>query len=97
MAWFNPKGIRELALKNALQKWMPHLTGGMRRRASVRKLLLASLRAPSLTVSFYFQDLEVQAKIPDARRSERMRNIPGAELVRQPYMLWSNRRAVSTA
>lgn len=76
IAWLNPKGIREVALKNAFQKWMLHLSGGMRRRAS---------------------DLEVQAKIPDARRSERMRNIPGADIARQPYMLWQNKRALQSA
>lgn len=36
VAWFNPKGHRELALKNALSKWMDHITSGIKRRLSVR-------------------------------------------------------------
>ena len=36
MAWLNPKGVRELALKNALTKWWNHIGPGMRRRAAVR-------------------------------------------------------------
>lgn len=35
MAWLNPKGVRELALKNALAKWWPHIGPGMRRRTAV--------------------------------------------------------------
>lgn len=36
-AWLNPKGNRELALKNALQKWWPHVAPGMRKRISVSR------------------------------------------------------------
>lgn len=36
MAWLNPKGHRELALKNALGKWSDHITAGMKKRLSVR-------------------------------------------------------------
>ncbi|KAI5835871.1 hypothetical protein K523DRAFT_359692 [Schizophyllum commune Tattone D] len=32
MQWLNVKGHRELALKNTLTKWWPHITGGMRKR-----------------------------------------------------------------
>ena len=39
MAWLNPKGVRELALKNALTKWWNHIGPGMRRRAAVCFLL----------------------------------------------------------
>ncbi|KAF9535857.1 chromatin remodeling complex protein [Crepidotus variabilis] len=34
MAWLNPKGVRELALKTALTKWWPHITAGMKKRAA---------------------------------------------------------------
>nr|GAT49763.1 predicted protein [Mycena chlorophos] len=34
LAWLNPKGQRELALKSALTKWWPHMINGMRRRAT---------------------------------------------------------------
>ncbi|EGO04257.1 hypothetical protein SERLA73DRAFT_82321 [Serpula lacrymans var. lacrymans S7.3] len=32
VAWLNPKGIRELALKNSLMKWWNHIVPGMRKR-----------------------------------------------------------------
>ena len=35
VAWLNPKGVRELALKNALAKWWPHIAPGIRRRTAV--------------------------------------------------------------
>lgn len=35
VAWLNPKGVRELALKNTLTKWWPHIGPGVRRRTSV--------------------------------------------------------------
>jgi bromodomain adjacent to zinc finger domain protein 1A len=35
VAWLNPKGHRELALKTALTKWWVHITAGMRRRIAV--------------------------------------------------------------
>jgi bromodomain adjacent to zinc finger domain protein 1A len=38
VAWFNPKGVRELALKNAFAKWWNHIAPGMRKRLSVRYL-----------------------------------------------------------
>ncbi|KAH9937610.1 ATP-utilizing chromatin assembly and remodelling N-terminal-domain-containing protein [Fomitopsis serialis] len=34
VAWLNPKGVRELALKNAFSKWWSHLAPGMRRRSA---------------------------------------------------------------
>lgn len=35
VTWLNPKGVRELALKNALTKWWPHIATGIRKRISV--------------------------------------------------------------
>ncbi|KAH9944458.1 chromatin remodeling complex protein [Epithele typhae] len=72
MAWLNPKGVRELNLKNALTKWWNHIGPGMRRRAA---------------------DLTANAKIPEARRSAR--KSAGTELMREPYMQWTNRKAVN--
>jgi hypothetical protein len=34
-AWLNPKGNRELALRNTLAKWWPHIVPGIRKRLSV--------------------------------------------------------------
>jgi Williams-Beuren syndrome DDT (WSD), D-TOX E motif len=36
-AWLNPKGNRELALRNILTKWWPHIVPGIRKRLSVRR------------------------------------------------------------
>lgn len=36
VAWLNPKGVRELALKNILTKWWPHIAPGIRKRITVR-------------------------------------------------------------
>jgi bromodomain adjacent to zinc finger domain protein 1A len=38
VAWLNPKGVRELALKNAMTKWWTHIAPGMRKRAAVRRV-----------------------------------------------------------
>ncbi|KAI8995548.1 chromatin remodeling complex protein [Trametes punicea] len=70
--WLNPKGVRELALKNAFTKWWNHIAPGMRRRAA---------------------DLSANAKIPEARRSTRKH--AGADVLREPYMQWTNRKAIN--
>lgn len=35
VAWLNPKGHREIALKTALTKWWVHITAGIRKRIAV--------------------------------------------------------------
>lgn len=35
VAWLNPKGNRELAVKNALSKWWDLLAPGVRKRTAV--------------------------------------------------------------
>ncbi|KAI1797797.1 chromatin remodeling complex protein [Ganoderma leucocontextum] len=72
VAWLNPKGVRELNLKNQFTKWWNHVAPGMRRRAA---------------------DLNANAKIPEARRSTRKRG--DVELLREPYMQWTNRKTVN--
>lgn len=37
-AWLNPKGNRELALRNTLTKWWPHIVPGIRKRLAVSRL-----------------------------------------------------------
>ncbi|KAI0321703.1 chromatin remodeling complex protein [Amylostereum chailletii] len=74
-AWLNPKGNRELALRNALTKWWPHIAPGMRKRHA---------------------DLNANARIPEARRSSRVKHA-GADISRDPYMTWTNRRAISSS
>ena len=86
--------MRELALKNTLAKWWPHIGPGMRRRAAVsgarRECLLCELEADC-----NMQDQAANAKLPEARRSARKH--AGAELMREPYMQWTNRKAVNGA
>jgi len=41
VAWLNPKGHRETALKAALSKWWVHITAGVRMRIAV-SLMYAS-------------------------------------------------------
>ncbi|KAG2023292.1 hypothetical protein CC2G_000962 [Coprinopsis cinerea AmutBmut pab1-1] len=74
IAWLNPKGHRELALKNALTKWWPHITAGMKKRIA---------------------DSNPGTKIPDARRSSRTK-AAAADISRESYMVWTNRKANST-
>ncbi|KIK87362.1 hypothetical protein PAXRUDRAFT_831856 [Paxillus rubicundulus Ve08.2h10] len=77
VAWLNPKGVRELALKNAFTKWWNHIAPGMRKRLS---------------------DLNVSAKLPEARRSTRVKTaLIGHDISRELYMMWSNRRAVNSS
>lgn len=42
------------------------------------------------------QDLAAMAKLPEARRSARMKH-PGSDISREPYMLWTNRRALNSS
>ncbi|KAK1223803.1 hypothetical protein PQX77_013327 [Marasmius sp. AFHP31] len=74
VAWLNPKGHRELALKGMLSKWWVHITAGMRRRIA---------------------DVTAHAKLPEARRSARTK--PNHDVSREPYMMWSNRRAINAS
>jgi len=73
-AWLNPKGNRELALRNTLTKWWPHIVPGIRKRLS---------------------DLNNIAKLPEARRSTRVKQGGTTDISRAPYMTWTNRKAVS--
>ncbi|KAH7915371.1 chromatin remodeling complex protein [Hygrophoropsis aurantiaca] len=75
LAWFNPKGVRELALKNVFTKWWNHIAPGVRKRIA---------------------DLNINAKLPEARRSTRTKNTSGHDISREPYMMWTNRRATNT-
>jgi bromodomain adjacent to zinc finger domain protein 1A len=43
------------------------------------------------------QDLTVNAKLPDARRSMRTKGIAGYDISREAYMMWVNRRAVNSS
>ena len=95
MAWLNPKGVRELALKNALTKWWNHIGPGMRRRAAVSPLRRCFRLWSASDMARSVQDLNANAKIPDARRSARKH--AGAELLREPYMQWTNRKAINGA
>ncbi|KAH9064169.1 chromatin remodeling complex protein [Lactarius vividus] len=75
-AWLNPKGNRELALRNTLTKWWPHIVPGIRKRLA---------------------DLNNIAKLPEARRSTRVKQGGSTDIARAPYMTWTNRKAVSMA
>jgi hypothetical protein len=75
IAWLNPKGHRELALKTAITKWWVHITAGMRRRLI---------------------DVTATDKLSDARRRSR-RHPSGYDLSKDPYMLWTNRRAANSS
>ncbi|KAH9835634.1 chromatin remodeling complex protein [Rhodofomes roseus] len=74
IAWLNPKGVRELALKNAFSKWWSHLAPGMRRRSA---------------------DLAAKVVQPEARRS--MRTKHAGDISREPYMQWTNKKAVNAS
>lgn len=92
VAWLNPKGVRELALKNTLAKWWAHIAPGMRRRTAVS----GHIRFACLNLTYLWQDLTANIKAPDARRSARTKN-SNSDLLREPYMAWTNRRAVSAS
>ncbi|KAK0233457.1 chromatin remodeling complex protein [Armillaria fumosa] len=76
VAWLNPKGHREVALKAALTKWWIHITSGIRKRIA---------------------DVQVNAKLPEARRSTRTKAHASYDISREPYMMWTNRRAVNNS
>lgn len=39
----------------------------------------------------------MNAKLPEARRSARTKNGTGYDVTREPYMMWTNRRAVNSS
>jgi hypothetical protein len=43
------------------------------------------------------QDVNVSAKLPEARRSTRTKAAAGYDITREPYMMWTNRRAVNAS
>jgi len=77
VAWLNPKGVRELALKNAFTKWWPHINPGIRKRMA---------------------DLSANAKpqVVEGRRSSRSKQA-SPDIIREPYMTWTNRRATNSS
>ena len=90
MAWLNPKGHRELALKNMLTKWWSHIAPGIRKRISVSILLLM------VTFTYFYftlKDVNTNARLPEARRSTRVKTVH--DITKTPYMQWQNRRAVN--
>ena len=50
---------------------------------------------PPAVVDKHVKDLNANAKIPEARRSARKH--AGAELLREPYMQWTNRKAINAS
>ncbi|KAF8640381.1 hypothetical protein AX17_000051 [Amanita inopinata Kibby_2008] len=42
-------------------------------------------------------DLNITAKLPDARRSTRTKSGNAYDVTREPYMMWTNRRAITSA
>ncbi|PFH54635.1 hypothetical protein AMATHDRAFT_134914 [Amanita thiersii Skay4041] len=42
-------------------------------------------------------DLNINAKLPDARRSTRTKSGNAYDITREPYMMWTNRRAITSA
>ena len=91
-AWLNPKGNRELALRNTLTKWWPHIVPGIRKRLAVSLKVLWRAGGSCLNVT---QDLNNIAKLPEARRSTRVKQGGTTDISRAPYMTWTNRKAVS--
>ncbi|KAI0094698.1 chromatin remodeling complex protein [Irpex rosettiformis] len=80
VAWLNPKGVRELALKNAITKWWSHIGPGIRKRqADLAQLVNTRTQESS-----------------SSRRSARQKH-SGSDVSREPYMMWTNRRAVNAA
>ena len=74
VAWLNPKGVRELALKNTFTKWWPHIGPGMRRRSAVRTY------SPSLTVPALISPIDrIWRILPNSPRPDAAleRNIQG--------------------
>ena len=43
------------------------------------------------------QDVNVNAKLPEARRSARTNATSGYDITREPYMTWTNRRAINSS
>ena len=92
IGWLNPKGHRELALRNQILKWSDHITLGMRKRATVsvhRSLLLCP--------GFIGSQQDITSR-PE-RRSTRGRNSAStgtSDVSRESYMAWINRLSTST-
>ncbi|KAI0704894.1 chromatin remodeling complex protein [Cytidiella melzeri] len=80
VAWLNPKGVRELALKTSIAKWWQHIAPGIRRRQA------------DLAQASNVKGQEASS----SRRSARQKHT-GSDTSREPYMTWTNRRAVNAS
>jgi len=90
--WLNAKGVRELALKNALTRWKGYFLAGAKKRQAVRahsfpRFLPDSADAldavcPQDTAAPNVEDL-------GSRRSSRR----GGEAAEQGYLSWRNKLA----
>ncbi len=54
-AWLNPKGNRELALRNNLTKWWPHIIPGIRKRLAVSQIRVSPTATLSRNVNTGFE------------------------------------------
>ncbi|KAG6850825.1 hypothetical protein H0H93_008128 [Arthromyces matolae] len=82
VGWLNVKGHRETALKAALTKWWVHITGGMKRRTAVRLPVTPIIAA----IEHCSQDVNVSARLPEARRSARTKG--GYDISRAIYRFY---------
>jgi bromodomain adjacent to zinc finger domain protein 1A len=80
-------------LKTAITKWWVHITAGMRRRLIVSDFSVARTAA---LIKCYLKDVSATDKLSDARRRSR-RHPSGYDLSKDPYMLWTNRRAANSS
>ena len=71
----------------AHRSWDPETSGGTSRELP---------QSHTVSLHSFQQDLNNTAKLPEARRSTRVKQ-SGGDISRDPYMLWTNRRAVNSS
>lgn len=88
IAWLNVKGHRELALKNALTKWLDHILSGTKRRQAVRAACLDGLTPNSYAVA---QDVAARPERRSTRGKGANNVVNHSDASREPYLAWVNR------
>lgn len=91
IGWFNVKGHRELALKNALTRWLDHILAGIKRRQAVCAACLDSSASVSYSLA---QDMAARPERRSTRGKGANTAIANSDASREPYLAWANRHHV---
>ncbi|KAJ7597210.1 chromatin remodeling complex protein [Mycena floridula] len=80
-----------------LEEFAAWLHGKGHRELNLKTLLTKWWTHITAGVRRRLADVNVNSKLPEARRSTRTKSNPAYDISREPYMVWTNRRAVASS